>query len=153
VSHKELARRWLDVINRHDFEACRAIAADVYIEHALSPFGQTAPGAVNGPLHLQEAAEWLLAQFPDLKLTMLALVAEGDMVALRVRSEGTNLGPIDGTVRETGRHFDSEQSHWFRVEHNRLVEHWATRDDLSTMLQLGLVTPPGLAAAATGGDG
>jgi hypothetical protein len=34
------------------------------------------------------------------------------------------------------------QSHWFRVEGGRLAEHWATREDLVAMLQLGVVQPP-----------
>jgi predicted ester cyclase len=34
----------------------------------------------------------LLAQFPDLRMTIEAIIAEGDMVAVRIVSEGTNLG-------------------------------------------------------------
>jgi hypothetical protein len=33
------------------------------------------------------------------------------------------------------------------VSDGRLAEHWATRDDLLTMLQLGVVKPPGRKAA------
>jgi len=42
----------------------------------------------------------------------------------------------------TGKRSAARQSHWYRVESGKLVEHWATRDDLSAMLQLGLVPPP-----------
>jgi hypothetical protein len=31
----------------------------------------------------------------------------------------------------------------FRVAGGKLVEHWATRDDLAAMLQLGVLRPPG----------
>ncbi len=143
MSHKELARRWVEIFNRGDFDACAAIAGEAYIEHAVAPFGRTTPGAVNGPRHLRETAEWLRAQFPDLRMTIVALVAEGDTVALRIRTEGSNLGPLNGVMPPTGRRFTAEQSHWFRVEHERLVEHWAVRDDLETMLQLGVIAPPG----------
>ena len=142
-SHKELARRWVDVFNKRDFDACAAIAADTYVEHAIAPFGQAAPGSVNGPQHLRETAEWLLAQYPDFQMTIEALVAEDDIVALRVRSEGTNLGPLNGVMAPTGKTFTSGQSHWFRVERGKLAEHWATRDDLGVMLQLGVVPRPG----------
>ena len=143
LSHRELVRRWVDVFNRHDLESCAAIAADAYIEHALAPFGQTAPGSVNGPQHLRETAEWLLAQFPDLHMTIEALVADDDMVVARIRSEGTNLGPLNGVMPPTGKRFSAGQSHWFRVERGKLAEHWATRDDLGSMIQLGVITPPG----------
>jgi predicted ester cyclase len=138
-----LVRRWIGVFNAHDVDACRAIVTEAFVEHALAPFGRVSPGAVDGPTHLREAAEWLRAQFPDLQMTVLAVVAEGDTVAVRVASEGTNRGPLNGVMPPTGRHFSAEQSHWFRIQDGRLAEHWATRDDLGTMLQLGVIQPPG----------
>ncbi len=42
----------------------------------------------------------------------------------------------------TGKRFSSRQSHWYRVVDGKLAEHWATRDDLPTMLQLGVIQPP-----------
>lgn len=72
-----------------------------------------------------------------------ALIAEGDTVAVRVRSEGTSFGPVAGVAPPTGKRFSAGQTPWFRVEDAKLAEHWATRDDLSTLLQLGVVQPPG----------
>ena len=45
-------------------------------------------------------------------------------------------------VPPTGKCFSSRQTHWFRVADGKLAEHWATRDDLRTMLQLGVIQPP-----------
>jgi len=66
----------------------------------------------------------------------------------------------------TGRRFASCQSHWFRVENDKLAEHWATREDLPTMIRLGVIqrwpmrirTPalsghPGRSAAPSDGCG
>ena len=64
------------------------------------------------------------------------------MVA-RVLAEGTNLGALNEVVPPTGERFSARQSHWFRVADGKLMEHWATRDDLSAMVQLGIVRPPG----------
>ena len=76
-------------------------------------------------------------------MTVEAIVAAVDTVAARVLSEGTNLGPLNGVVPPTGKRFSSRQSHWFRVEDGKLAEHWATREDLPAMLQLGVLQPPG----------
>ncbi len=141
-----LVRRWIGVFNDRDIEACAAIGAAAYVEHATAPFGQVAPGAVDGPAHLRATAEWLLGQFPDLHMTVRAVAAEGDAVALRVLVEGTNRGPLNGILPPTGRRFSTEQSHWFRIENGQLAEHWATRDDLGTMLQLGVIQAPGRAS-------
>ncbi len=111
------------------------------MEHALAPFGDTAPGRVNGPQHMRPVA--LLAQFPDGRMTIEEIVSEGDIVAVRVLGEGTNLGKLNGVMPPTGKRFSSRQSHWFRVENGKLAEHWATRDDLTVMLQLGVVPRPG----------
>ena len=91
---------------------------------------------------MRQTAQWLLAQFPDLQMTIEAMVAEWDTVAVRVLSEGTNLGPLNGVMPPSGKRFAARQSHWFRVENGKLAEHWATREDLVAMLQLGVVQPP-----------
>jgi predicted ester cyclase len=115
AENKGLVRRWIDeVFNRPGYDACEAMAAKAYIDHALAPFGQIEPGQVRGPQHLRETAEWLFAQFPDMHMTIQALVAEDDMVAVRILSEGTNLGTLNGVVPPTGKRFAAGQSHWLR---------------------------------------
>jgi hypothetical protein len=64
-------------------------------------------------------------------------------VAVLVLSEGTNTGRHNSVFPPTGRHFTARQSHWFRVENGRLCEHWATREDLPSMMQLGVIALPG----------
>ena len=143
-ANKELVRRHFEAIwNQRDLALADELMAEDYLEHALAPFGQTEPGRVNGPAATRQTTGWLLAQFPDLRMTIEAMVAEGDTVAVRVLSEGTNLGPLNGVVPPTGKRFAARQSHWFRVQDGRLAEHWATREDLVAMLQLGVVQPPG----------
>ena len=126
----DLVGRWIKVFNERDFEACADLATTTYLEHAIAPFGRVEPGPVNGPGHLREVAEWLLAQFPDLRMTTLALVSEGSVVVVRVRSEGTNRGRLNRVTPPTGRFFSAEQTHWFRVEDGRLAEHWQVMQDI-----------------------
>ena len=134
-ANKELVRRHFEEIwNGKDLDVADELMAEDYLEHAVAPFGQAEPGRVNGPAAMRQTAEWLLAQFLDLHMTIEAMVAEGDTVAVRVLSEGTNLGPLNGVVPPTGRRFSARQSHWFRVADGKLAEHWATREDLVAML-------------------
>jgi predicted ester cyclase len=141
---RELVRRQFeDVFNKQDLDLCEEIFAHDYVEHAVAPFQDAEPGAVNGPAHVRGVVEWLRAQFPDLHMTVEAIVADADMVAALVRSEGTNTGRLNGMIPPTGRRFSARQSHWYRVADGKLAEHWATREDLPTMLQLGVIQPPG----------
>jgi predicted ester cyclase len=143
-ANKELVRRHFEeIFNRKNLEVCDEMMADDYVEHAAAPFSESAPGRVKGPEAMRQTADWLLAQFPDLHMTIEAMVAEGDTVAVRVVSEGTNLGPLNGVVPPTGRRFKASQSHWYRVEDGKLAEHWATGEDLPSMLQLGILEAPG----------
>lgn len=70
---KQLVRRHFEeIFNCKNLDALRCDRGRGYTEHALAPFGQRAPGSVNGPEHMRAVAQWLLEQFPDLP-TMIQL--------------------------------------------------------------------------------
>jgi predicted ester cyclase len=149
ASASALARRQFEeFFNQRRPELADELFAERFVEHALAPFGETEPGSVHGPAHMRTVLEWLVAQFPDIRMEIEAIVADGDTVAVRVLSEGTNLGLLNGVVPPTGRTFAAHQTHWFRAAGGRLAEHWATRDDLTAMLQLGVIRRPGPRPAA-----
>src|SRR6186997_3018879 len=101
-ANKALVRRHFEeVFNQRNLAACDEIMADEFTEHAAAPFAPSAPGKVPGPRAMRETTEWLLAQFPDIHMTIEALVADGDLVVARVLSEGTNLGPLNGRIPPT----------------------------------------------------
>jgi predicted ester cyclase len=144
-ANKDVVRQWVeDIVNAKDVDACDRLIAPEYVEHAAMAFGRPAPGRVSGPATMRQTAQIMNSMFPDMTYTIEAMIAEDDIVALRVTAQGTNLGPIGGgVIPPTGRQFVAGQSHWFRVEDGKLAEHWVTRDDLSTMVQLGVIQPPG----------
>lgn len=145
--NRDLVRRHFEEIwNHRDLSACEELMAKDFVEHAAAPFADSPPGAVDGPQAMRGTVEWLVSQFPDIHMTIEALVADGGIVVARVTSEGTNTGKLNGFLPPSGKRFRSQQSHWFRVQDDKLAEHWATRDDLASMLQLGVVTPPRLGA-------
>jgi predicted ester cyclase len=141
-AHELVRRQFDDVFTGGRLDACDEIFAREYVEHALAPFQREEPGRVDGPEHMRGVVRWLRAQFPDIEMVIEEVVAEGDMVVALVRSEGTNTGMLNGVLPPTGRRFSARQSHWYRVAGGRLAEHWATRDDLTAMLQLGVIGPP-----------
>jgi predicted ester cyclase len=142
VGRALVRRLFEEVFTARDLSAADEIMAEEYVEHAVEPFGREEPGLVHGPSHAREVVGWLAAQFPDLEMAIESLIAEGEMVAVRVRSAGTNRGKLGGLAPPTNRSFVAEQCHWYRVAEGKLCEHWAIRDDLSTMLQLGVIQPP-----------
>jgi predicted ester cyclase len=140
---KHLVRRHFEEIwNERNLAACDELIAEDFTEHAAAPFAPSAPGRVHGPAAMRATVGWLVSQFPDIHMEIECIIAERELVAVRVLSTGTNLGTVDGGPRPTGKSFAARQSHWFRIADRQLAEHWSTRDDLSTMLQLGLIQPP-----------
>ena len=128
-----------EVFNDLRLDVCDEIIAEDYVEHAVAPFSRESPGRVHGPTHQRGVVEWLRAQYPDLEMTILAIVADDAQVIVHVRSTGTNLGPINGVIPPTGKTATADQMHRYRVVDGRLAEHWAVRDDLGMLAQLGLV--------------
>jgi predicted ester cyclase len=140
----DLVRRWVeDLFNDRNLSAADDLMSDTYIEHATAPFGTNEPGPMPGPDGMRRTVSWLVDQFPDMHMTIEEIIAQGDLVACRILSSGTNLGRLNGVMPPTGKPFSARQTHWFRVEDGRLAEHWATRDDLTAMLQLGVIAMPG----------
>lgn len=140
---ERMARRLFDeAFNQRRVHTCDELFAPTFVEHSMAPFSTEAPGLVDGPAHMRGVISWLFDQFPDLHMSIEALVADGTTVAVRVRSSGTNLGSLNEFIPPTGRRFNSEQSHWYRIENGQFAEHWAVRDDLTSMLQLGALPGP-----------
>lgn len=140
AAHRRLVEEFVDAFNRHDpVAACRPFAADC-LNH----------GRVAGPAGLQAVLNDIYTRFPDVTLTPLTWVIDGEWVALRSTYGGTHLGvgklPVDGAmligIPPTRRSFAVQHIHMFRVVDGRIVEHWANRDDVEMMRQLGLLPLP-----------
>jgi len=105
---------------------------------------------VPGPAGFHATALWLRAAFADLQYDIHHVVADGGLVAVNSTMNGRHVAPIvlytdDGQVDTafppTRRTFAATQSHWFRIEDGKVIEHWANRDDLGQAKQLGWVPP------------
>lgn len=95
------------------------------------------PGAARGPEGIMGVVGWLRSAFPDLAYEIEDSFGSGDRVAIRCTARGTHRGEFLGRP-PTGRSFAVQQIHLFRVSDGQIAEHWATRDDVGMMHQLGL---------------
>ena len=53
----------------------------------------------------------------------------------------TDDGTVDTVFPPTYQTFAMTQSHWFRIDDDRIIEHWANRDDIGMAKQLGWIPP------------
>jgi predicted ester cyclase len=76
--------------------------------------------------------------FPDVRMDILDLIAEGEKVVGRFHCSGTNLGPWHGNP-PTGRRFDRvDEVYIFRIVEGRITEAWGLENTISRERQLGL---------------
>jgi len=129
--HKALIRRFYEEVwNKGNLDAADTIFADDYVRHDLRP-GNPLPG----PAGQKKIAADFRAAFPDLHMTIDVIVAEGDMIAARWTTEGTNTGQW-GNIPPTGKRAKFSGVNIFRIANGRVVEIWNHRDDLGVMQQL-----------------
>lgn len=82
------------------------------------------------------------AAFPDLRLRVEHVIADGDMVAYRVSMKGTHMGPFAG-MPATGRSIEYSAIGFDRLDDGRIVEHHANPDALAILRQIGAFPLPG----------
>ena len=96
--------------------------------------------------------EDIFTTFLDWHVEIVDMVTEGDSVVMRCKVSGTHRGvgkiPVNGGmlvgVAPTGKHFETDHIHWFKFRDGKILDHYATRDDISMVRQLGLLPPTGL---------
>ena len=79
--------------------------------------------------------------FPDLRVTIDELVAEGDIVVGFMTTTGTHQGEFMG-IPATGKPFTMSEIHAVRIVDRLAVEHWGLADDMKMMQQLGVMPGP-----------
>jgi predicted ester cyclase len=145
---KSIAARSIHVMangNRADFDAVIHPQA-VDRENNVQP----PPSRVPGPAGFYSTALWLRAAFADLHYDIHQVIANGDLVAVNSTMNGHHVAPfvvytddgqVDTAFPPTNKTFAMTQSHWFRIEEGKVIEHWANRDDLGQAKQLGWLPP------------
>jgi predicted SnoaL-like aldol condensation-catalyzing enzyme len=73
-----------ELLNARDLSACGRLLAPDYVDH------DAAPGTPPGPAAIEAFVAGFLADYPDLRVSIEDILAEGDRVALRMTWRGTH---------------------------------------------------------------
>ena len=118
-------------VHRQDAEAVtKQLAAD-FRDHEMPP------GTPSGPVAALQYRAMLHKAFPDLRVKIEDIVAEGDRVAVRATWTGTHGGllPIM-PIPVSNRAFTFTGMVFWRITAGKIVERWATIDRLGLQQQL-----------------
>ncbi|MCA1604568.1 MAG: ester cyclase [Acidobacteria bacterium] len=137
--NQDVIRQHYESLNRGDLKAAvLAFAEDT------KNFGRPV-----GREGVRRVLEDVYTTFPDWRMEILEMVAEGDSVVVRCTVGGTHRGvgkrSVNGGmlmgVEPTQKRFEVQHIHWYKLRDEKIVEHYATRDDIGMMRQLGLLPP------------
>ena len=133
-----VVKRYLAAFNRGDAKA----AAAEFSENAMN-FGK-AVGRQGFEARIAEIRN----VFPDWHMEIVEIADAGDVVVVRCKVTGThrgvatmNLNGMPVGAQPTGKRFEVTHMHWHKLRDGAIVEHYANRDDLGTLRQLGLAPP------------
>jgi predicted ester cyclase len=129
--NKAVAHRVFDeIFNQGRFEVADEIYARNFVNHGIHRDA--------GLKEDQDAARgWKLA-FPDLRMTVLKEIAEGDLVTVLYSVTGTNTGEGNG-LPATGRKIEGRGITIWRIVNGQITEEWSEFDQLRFMKELGLL--------------
>jgi predicted ester cyclase len=136
----QFRRIYEEMFNKGNLAIADELIAPDFLNHENPP-GMNS----RGPESARKVVMMLRTAFPDVHYTIEEMVAEGDMVSCRLIMNGTHQGFFMG-IAPTGRSVRQQaQMHLVRFRDGKAIEHWAVRDDLGMMRQLGVI--PALADA------
>lgn len=128
--NKALMRRFYEeVFNRGNLGVLDELCAPNFLDH--NPF----PGQGPGLQGIKESFAPMRAAFPDMRLTVEEMLAEGDKVAAHVTVRATHTGEFMG-IPPSGKEVTMRVSDIVRFAAGKAVERWGV-EDMSGMLPSG----------------
>ena len=135
-ANKAVVRQWFQAFNDRDFAAEEAARSAAFAAHV--------PG-VPTPLDGEGWTSFIASfsdGFPDFRLVLEDMVAEGDRVAARWTFRGTHEGEFL-SIAPTGKAVSMSAIEVNRVADGKVAEHWVVLDQLGLLQQLGAIPAEG----------
>jgi predicted ester cyclase len=144
LENREIVRLCHEQLNNGNLETALELIAEEATNHGLKV----------GKAGYKMVWDDIYRTFPDCKFETEDIVESGDSVIVRTKVRGTHLGtgefPVNGGmlvgVEPTGKSFEVQHIHWYKLRDGKIAEHYANRDDIGMMQQLGLLPSPELTA-------
>ena len=132
--NKRLVRRALDEIYTNgELEVVNELIHPDFTDHEPAH-----PDHPTGPDSVTQTVRSLHDTFADLQFEVQDEIAEGDKVVQLAIMSGRQTGALIGR-EPTGKEFAVRHIYIWRIEDDKIVEHWGSRDDLGLLGQLGLL--------------
>jgi steroid delta-isomerase-like uncharacterized protein len=137
--NKAVVHRWFEEVwNQGRDATVDELMVPDGVAHGLGDSEQD----VHGPAEFKVFAANMRGAIPDIHIRIDDILAEGNLVAVRITLKGTHTGPGFG-VEPSGRSVRIQGIVILRVVQGKLVEGWNSYDQLGLLRQIGALPRAG----------
>jgi steroid delta-isomerase-like uncharacterized protein len=127
---KSLVRQFYDAVGAGNFSVIDELVADDFVDREVFP------GLEANREGVKQFFAMVRSAFPDLGMEVREMLADDDLVAVRVIATGTHEGEFMG-MSSSGRRIEVQVFDIFRIRDGQVTEHWGLMDAMTMMQQLG----------------
>lgn len=127
---KSLVRQFYDAVGAGNFSMIDELVADDFVDREVFP------GLEANREGVKQFFAMVRSAFPDLRMEVREMLADDDLVAVRVIATGTHEGEFMG-MSSSGRRIEVQVFDIFRIRDGQVTEHWGLMDAMTMMQQLG----------------
>lgn len=132
----KIVRRSIEALNTGDVTNVSEFIHPSYFDRD----SQSIPGRekLRGPEAFVDTVKKLRAALSELHYKEQEIIASNDKVVSIMTVTGKHTGDLFG-IPPTGNDFSYQAAHFYTIADDKIAEHKAFRDDLSFMIQLGVI--------------
>ena len=129
---KNNIRRIFDeAVNQRKYEVFDELMAADYVNYNM-------PLPVPGPEGMKAIIGMFINAFPDFRVDVIDVIADGDYFSSYGRFSGTHQGDFQG-IPPTGKQINATYVDFWHVVDGKLAENWVNIDTMGMMQQLGVI--------------
>jgi steroid delta-isomerase-like uncharacterized protein len=127
---KSLVRHFYDAVGAGNLSVIDELVADDFVDR------EEFPGLEPNKEGVKQFFAMLRSAFPDLRMEVREMLADDDLVSVRVIATGTHEGDFMG-MSSSGRRIEVQVFDILRIRNGQVTEHWGLMDAMTMMQQLG----------------
>jgi steroid delta-isomerase-like uncharacterized protein len=135
-TNKNLVHRFVEILNEQQLDKLSEIVIEDFKRYSQATIGVEVSSLAEFT-YLQKS---FLSTFPDQKVTIEKLIAEGDYIAVYATYTGTQTGQM-GQFPPSDKKMEMKFFSIFRIEEGKIAEMWVEWDKLNSLMQLGHYPP------------
>ena len=128
-SNKVIVQKYIELWSTGNLSIADEVLAVDFVDH-------THPQQAPGPEREKQEVQAFREGFPDARISVEQMIAEGELVAFRFTLRGTHLGMFAG-FPPTGKENVLTGVDFIRIVGGKMVELWSIQDTFSWVQQLG----------------